>query len=386
MSGSVRVIEVDRDNPIVVTAHGMVSSLGLDVATSCAAARAGLRRAKKLDNLKFASLDGRTVECAVGHQAPIITHGFEGAPRLAQLVAGALRDISSRTSVSSGRKGLYLSMPSCRRHLTGAELIPDTEVKQSFLQTIEAEFPALDDRISTDKVLSLALQQTVPLRDITLRFVTYAGHTGFAEALAVAVEELRRCEVDLALVGGVDSLADERSLRWLRLTGRLKGEANPAGLEPGEGAVFLTVERIRDVDRRQSPVLSRIDNIALAEEDRPRLQGQQPTGRALSGCIRSVAGGTAELWLLSDHNGETSRAMEFGNVLARLANPKTEFLPALFPSAAFGDTCSASAGLAACMAQSTFYRDCAPSGMAIIVSIGDGPQRSAFSLASLQEN
>ena len=131
MSGSVRVIKGDSRDPIVVTAQGMVSSLGLDAATSCAAARAGLRRAQELDTLKFASLDGREIQCTIGHQAPIITHGFEGAARLAQLVTGALRDLSTHGPIPSGRKGLYLSMPSARRHLTGAELIPDPEVRKN---------------------------------------------------------------------------------------------------------------------------------------------------------------------------------------------------------------------------------------------------------------
>jgi 3-oxoacyl-[acyl-carrier-protein] synthase-1 len=381
MSGSVRVIKGDCRDPIVVTGQGMVSSLGLDAATSCAAARAGLRRAQKLDNLKFASLDGREVECAVGHQTPIITHGFEGAARLAQLVAGALRDLSTQGLIPSGRRGLYLSMPSPRRHLTGAELIPDPEVKQLFLEKVQEESSALNDHDWTDKVLSVAVRQAGQLKDIPLRFVTYAGHTGFAEALAAAVEDLRQSDIDLALVGGVDSLVDERSLAWLRVTGRLKGEANPAGLEPGEGAVFLAVER--RLQRRQAPMLSRIDSIATAEEERPRLLGQQPTGRALSGCIRSAAEASVILWLVSDHNGETSRSMEFGNALSRVANPQSQLLPALFPSAAFGDTGSASAGIAVCVAQGAFLRTYAPAKTGIIASVADGSHRSAFSITSL---
>src|SRR5690242_13841451 len=126
MSGPLKSIEIDRGDPIVITAQGMVSSLGLDVATSCAAARAGLRRAQALDCLRVASLDGRSVQPAVGHAAPIITHGFEGAPRLARLAAAALRDVTSRSSLPTGtRVGVYISMPSCGRRFTGADLIPD---------------------------------------------------------------------------------------------------------------------------------------------------------------------------------------------------------------------------------------------------------------------
>src|SRR5438105_8639026 len=118
------------------------------------------------------------------------------------------------------------------------------------------------------------------IKDTSLRFATYAGHTGFAEALAVAVRELQRNDVDLALVGGIDSLVDEPSLKWLKLTGRLKGEANPIGLEPGESAAFLAVERERSINRPMVPVLSRIQRIATAEEGRSRLLGQQVTVKA----------------------------------------------------------------------------------------------------------
>jgi 3-oxoacyl-[acyl-carrier-protein] synthase-1 len=382
MSGTLEITEVDPSDPIMFTAQGMVSSLGLDAATSCAAARAGLRRAQQIDCLRFASLDGRSVEPATGHPVPIITHGFEGAPRLAQLAVAALRDLTGQFSTPVGaRVGLYISMPSCRRHLTGAELIPDPVAKQSFLEQADEARLGLDDHIWTDRVLALTMQHIGLIKNTSLRFATYAGHTGFAEALAVAVRELQRNDVDLALVGGIDSLIDEPSLKWLKLTGRLKGEANPIGLEPGESAAFLAVERERSINRPMVPVLSRIQRIATAEEGGSRLLGQQVTGKALSDCVRAMTDTSETLWLLTDHNGETARAMEFGNVLARVAGPTRGMAPALFPAASFGDTGAASGGIAACLAHSAFMRNYAPADAAVVASVADGSQRSAFSIA-----
>jgi 3-oxoacyl-[acyl-carrier-protein] synthase I len=376
MPESVKVVEANHPDPLVITAQGMVSSLGLDAATSCAAARAGLRRAQALDCMRFASIDGRSVECAVGHRVPFISHGFEGAPRLARLAAAALRDLTSGFLVSTGaRAGFYISMPSCRRPLTGAELIPDRIAKQSFLAEVEDATSGLDDRGWTEKVLSLMRQQVDMAKSISLRFVTHSGHAGFAEALAVAACELQKGEIDLALVGGLDSLADERSLKWLKLTGRLKSEANPAGLEPGEASVFLAVER-RLTARKSSPPLSQIRTIATAEENRPRILGQQPRGKALSACIISAIGAAANPWLLTDHNGESNRATEFGNALTRIRR----LPPAILPARSFGDTGAASGGLAACLAQSAFLRSYAPADTAVIASMADGEQRSAFSI------
>jgi 3-oxoacyl-[acyl-carrier-protein] synthase I len=221
-------------------------------------------------------------------------------------------------------------------------------------------------------------------RDIPLRFATYAGHTGVAEALAAAVGELRGGYVDVALVGGIDSLVDERSLKWLRLTGRLKSESNPIGLEPGEAAVFLALERGRHAGRGRGPTLGQIESIATAEEEGSWILGQQPTGRALGGCIRAIAGDSQGLWLVTDHNGEAGRAVEFGNVLARVTNSTRPLAPALLPSVSFGDTGAASGGLAACLAQTALLRKYAPTTTAVVASMGDGSERSAFTVTRTQ--
>ena len=60
-------------------------------------------------------------------------------------------------------------------------------------------------------------------------------------------------------------------------------------------------------------------------------------GQALSRSIAAVAADIeGPVWLIADHNGETNRAMEFGNLLARTAGPGRTFAPPLFPAASFG--------------------------------------------------
>lgn len=377
-----KVIEVDHRNPIVVTQQGMVSSLGLDAATSAAAARAGLRRVQELDYLRFASLDRRSVEPAVGHSIPIITHGFEGAPRLARLADAALRDLLSRFSIPSrSSPGFYMSMPSCRRHLTGAELIADVESREAFLDDAADPVFSVDEESWSAEVLSLALAwMDLPQGD-QVRFVSVSGHTGFSEALAAAVQDLNTRTIDMALVGAVDSLVDERCLRWLKTTGRLKSEANPTGVEPGEAAVFLAIEPQQSAGKRNASPLSWIGTIAFAEDQHCRMTGRQPTGKALGECIRSALGDTASLWLISDHNGEFSRATEFGHSLIRMLNhTKRRLLPTLYPAASFGDTGAASGAVATSLVLSSFMRGYAAAETAVVASTADDTQRSAFSL------
>ena len=119
---------------------------------------------------------------------------------------------------------MYLSRCHRAADWTGAELIPDPDAKRAFLEVVEEVRPGLDDRDWTHKVLSLAMGQAGLTTEIPLRFVTYAGHSGFAEALGAAVDDLQRGYIELALVGAIDSLVDERALNWLKLTGRLKCE------------------------------------------------------------------------------------------------------------------------------------------------------------------
>jgi 3-oxoacyl-[acyl-carrier-protein] synthase-1 len=381
---AVRIIEVDPTDPLFFTARGMVSSLGLNASTSCAAARANIRRAQQIDSLRSASLDGRLIEPAIGHPAPIITHGFEGTSRLSQLAAAALRDLTRSSSAAvDGNVGFYISMPSCRRHLLGAELIPDKVAKRAFLEGGKEKSVGLDDRMSTATVFESARAQAGIARDIPIRFVTYAGHSGFAEALSIAVEDILRHAVDVAILGGLDSLVDERSLKWLKITGRLKSETNPVGLEPGEGAAFIAVGRGAVGTRATGRPLCAIRKIVIADGDQSRIAGGEPTGRALSQCVTGAIDASQQLWLVADHNGETVRAMEFGNAVTRVTRYNRNWLQPLLLTASFGDVGAASGALAACVVEAAFARSYAPADTAVIASVDDGPQRAAFSIGRM---
>ena len=54
-----------------------------------------------------------------------------------------------------------------------------------------------------------------------LRHLSEAGHTGFLRALDQASRDLVAGLVDVAVIGGVDSLIDADLLGWLESAGRL---------------------------------------------------------------------------------------------------------------------------------------------------------------------
>src|SRR5262245_50588001 len=71
----------------------MVSALGLDVVTSCAAARAGITRIGPLDDLQVFDEESEELVPLAGHQVPLISAGMFGFARLLQLALGAIADL-----------------------------------------------------------------------------------------------------------------------------------------------------------------------------------------------------------------------------------------------------------------------------------------------------
>lgn len=66
-----------------------------------------------------------------------------------------------------------------------------------------------------------------------------AGEVGALLALDAGRDLLRRDRADCCLICGVDSLVNADALHFLESTGRLKSEANPDGLIPGEAAACV---------------------------------------------------------------------------------------------------------------------------------------------------
>src|SRR4051812_8067739 len=102
---------------IAITARGMVSSLGSDVITACAAARAGLVLPAPLDFQVSSPDDGRP-EAIAGHPAGEMTRGFEGFARLVRLAALGLGDLLRQAPDGpwlSARTGVYLALPDPHR-------------------------------------------------------------------------------------------------------------------------------------------------------------------------------------------------------------------------------------------------------------------------------
>jgi len=374
---------------VCITGMGMVTSLGLDVKTSCAAARAGIVRSAEIDYFPVRSPDDGSVSGLVVHAAPMITDGFEGDARLLRLMAAALSDLRRQTPDGpwgQGKTAFYLSLPDPLRTYTGTALIADEKERGQWEEDARAAAERPPDESRPRNLLLKSARLSDWPGEPKLRFVSTSGNTGVAEALSRAMEDMAKGAVDTAVVGGVDSFCGAEMLAWLDSTGRLKTPDLPAGLQPGEGGAFIAIEALRGVRARKGSSLATIQATRLGSETRTLLSGEPPLGEGLTSLLQGVpAGGQTKggkPWFITDQNGEPYRAMEWGYAVVRLIRdwPGLHDAVLWYPAISFGDTGAAFGAVAVCMAVRAYERAVSPDARAIVVSSSDSSNRSVVVL------
>jgi 3-oxoacyl-[acyl-carrier-protein] synthase-1 len=375
--------------PAHVVGLGMVASLGTDVVTNCAAARAGLSRSAPVEHYLIRSEVEGDPEPVIAHQASLYTRGFEGEARLVRLAQGALTDLIARSAAvdwMSGGVRFYMALPSAWRSYEGIDLIPDEEgqrarsTKLAALKEDPASAAQRSDPIRGTRILRKAAVLAQWPTEVAVP-TCFAGHAGGLEAVSAALSDLSTNAARVAVVLGIDSLLDEETLDWLNSCQRLKCDGTPTGCQPGEAAaaVALTLET------PTRPVPS-VRAVSIAHEQRSLLAGGSGTGQALAttiaACAKAVPSETA--WVVSDHNGEVYRANDWGYAVVRLRSQFESFAEPVvwYPALSFGDTGAASALAGICVAVRAWERNYAPATTALIAAASEGSGRAALCLES----
>ncbi len=378
--------------PALIAANAMLTSLGADAATSCAAARAGLLRTQAVEGLRFISMTDGEPAPVIVHSAPLVTLGFEGLPRLERLLSHALADIREQLPepLASGQGiGVYLSLPSPLRTLTGFALMGKDAVRAANEELVEdlggEPEPAHADAGFAQRLIADAACNAGFAAGTELRAVSLAGHAGGAQAIHAAMTDLAEGRVECALVAGVDSLLDEATLEWLASTSRLKLADMPVGLRPGEACAVLALTQPQHPASAAS--CCAIGQVEIGVEELTLLSGAVSVGEGLSRTLDGVArsanwAGSSSPWFIHDHNGEVYRASEWGHAVVRLRAQHEAFdAPEVWlPAASFGDTGAASALVGICVALAAFDRRYAPAERAVVVSSSESRLRSAMVL------
>jgi len=218
--------------------------------------------------------------------------------------------------------------------------------------------------------------------------MTTSGNSGVTEALHKAIEELYSGIIDVAIVGGVDSLLGESTLNWLTDAGRLKTPEMATGLQPGEASAFIVVETLRGANSRGGKAMAVVDRICIGSESRPLLSGNSSFGEGVAALIDQAMAGNDRMagqppWVITDQNGESYRAVEWGNALVRLVKERPEMGDAIltYPALSFGDIGAATGAVSACMVAKAFERGYAAAANAVILSSALGAARSLLVLS-----
>lgn len=377
------------EDPIVITSLGMVSSLGLDVVTGCAAARAGLQRLHELE-LTVADQDALVSVPLMGHSAAWHTSGFEGFGRWFRLGDAALNDLLAYAPLEpahTSRLGIVLHLPD---HLYDDALLkgqladlPNEDVRSRVREALITERVEVRNEITRRLLPELLAAHglTIPAG---AQAYSFGGAASFVRALEIASEWLQRRVVERCIVGGIDSNVDDAALTCLYELGLLKTQAMPVGGVAGEAAAFVLLERLDSARSRGARIEALLGAASAANEDGNRFSGAAPTGVALSraaaSCLAAPSVRSREPGLMiANLTGDELRARDFAGALVRMKasglNPPGH---RWYVGEHVGEIGAATGPVAICLGVRGFVRRYASSPSALIMLLDDDDARGAI--------
>ncbi|MEM7259946.1 MAG: hypothetical protein AAF404_21445, partial [Pseudomonadota bacterium] len=198
--------------PLAIAATGMVTSVGLDSKSSCAAIRCAI------DNFQETRFMDEGGEWQIGAEVPLEEH-WRGRAKLIKMAVKAIAECLQQVNCNDTTAiPLILSLPETDR--PGRVIDNDNE----FFSDVENE---LGCRFAARS-----------------RVLTY-GHTAAAVSLKHARELILEGAANRVLIAGVDSLLSAPALRTLQDDERLLTSLNSNGFIPGEAGSALLLERVQ---------------------------------------------------------------------------------------------------------------------------------------------
>lgn len=326
------------------TSIGLVTSIGYDVRTSCASARAGITRIQEMHHHKVN--DGGTHEEAPIAGCPVapLTDGFGSLGRWTGLGLQAIEDLIDYGNLHSQSADFW----------AGTALVfalPDLNAPNFDFEGVINE-----SSIKTKFIEPFIVRSGLPIQSKFTLVVSEDDTAVFS-----ACDLVRRCfnneNIDRVLLLAVDSLIEPHRLNWLELTGRLKNPDNPIGVVPGEAAAAVMFESEDSLQSNGHTPLATLVSFATAVEQNHQYQEeyQQNVGDALAKCISDVLAGVPADngftgMVFSDLNGEEWRARELSMARLKLSEYfATRELDEILPVASFGDVGTAKPLASLCM-------------------------------------
>ncbi len=363
---------------IAITGLGAVTPVGLSIPATCAALRAGVPRMLTIAGWNDMGplppedlVAGRVPMEWIRNDALTDWPGHERmgmelpqphlllSPddvRLAEMAVPAAEEAWTDAGRPEGRVGLYLGLPE-------------------------------DD---DGRAIAAAVAEALGLR-FELQRGDRLGRAAALAAIHRAVRHLGEGRVDVALVGGVDSLLRRDTLASLAAAGALRSDDNPAGVIPGEAAVFLVLQGGTSARNARAWIAGS----ALAEE--PTTGTDEPNKavgltQAFRKARKTAPAYASRPLIVCDLTGERYRTLEWSLALVRALgdlhlSPETPKGAELWhPADCVGDTGAASGALSVAWGAVAMRKRYAFSKHVITWGASDGSLRACVLLARDQED
>lgn len=334
---------------LAVVSVGACCSVGLSAAETSVSLRAGVTR--KSESLLA---DRRLAPVVLGHLDD-------------RLLPPLRSELRRKTSPLAARMLRLAHLPSSEAlagPFAGARLALQLALPAA-PGLLSPEFPAA---LARQAELSLALEQSR----------VHPGQAGLFGAIAAVAADP---QIELAVVGGVDSYYDQARVRALEREDRLRSSGAQDAFTPGEAAAFVVLARAGACRRLGLTPLAWITHSTLAD-DPEAADGFEALARGVTSLFEAAGPGGARLGIRSVFaglNGESKSAREWGVALVRNTE---QFVPGFaleHPASALGDAGAALAPLMLAVA-ALQLRQGKLAGPTLIWAGSEGPQRGALIL------
>lgn len=308
---------IEEGKGIQIVGLGACTPLGRRAATSAAAIRAGISRAR--EHARWRDSDG---DAAVLAYADFLPSAMPAAERMTALALSACQEAVAALPATKPSVSVLVALPDARPG-------------------------GLSDKgLKLQNCLRSLVAQRARVRELV--FYTQ-GDAGGILALSEAMKRLSEDPRGLCLVGGVDSFIDVDTMDYLETRSQLKTATHRWGFVPGEAAAFCLLATPSAASLHCLPDRGRLMAAATAREPTLAERDSVYTGEALSAACRAALDPEADAervcTVVCDLNGERQRADELGFMLARLGERFAAPVKISTPAEGWGNVGAASATL-----------------------------------------
>lgn len=205
------------NQPIAVTATGMVTGVGLNTVSSCAAIRAAI---DNFQETRFMDAGGEWIQ---GCEVPL-AKPWRGTRKLAKMLAMALSECAEEAQINLAQVPIIICLA-------------------------EKERPGRVENLA-NKVLFETQEELGIQFHNNSSFVEH-GRVGGLVAMKQARSILYETTTEQVIVAGVDSLLTAPALRYYEEAERLLTSVNSNGFIPGEGACVIALQKPVSSDQPQ---------------------------------------------------------------------------------------------------------------------------------------